>query len=342
MPKHTQAILQTGKIEFVVGDMSQPNFGVEDSVLERMQNEVTLVIHTAAKIALDADIGEAIRNNCLPCLEIARIVSRFRRLKIFVQLSTAYVNSFLPDGYVGERLYNVSDEDPEDELSSIMSSGMSPHTALFSSSYAQAKYLMERLLLRRYPQLPLLLVRPTIFGPALRHPYPLYGPENSTPMDKFARFYFADVGGTQIWHATEGYTSGANILDEIPVDYVANACLLHAAARTTGIVHIGSELYVQRTFDEFLHVTQTSAPPAVRRNLPEILFTEDRNVPQCFLAELVKVATRDWRFDCGRSYWMKLVAGPLNLSACRKEIDDVSAIRVQDTYRKHAADYAKL
>lgn len=336
MPDQTQAILASKKVEFVIGDIKAVDFGIEPAVLEQLRDQVTLVIHTAAKISLESSLLDAFENNCLPSLEMARMASQFRRLKLLIQLSTAYCNSFLPDGPVLERPYNLSDEDPEEELASILTLDQSPHAGKFSSTYAQAKYVMERLLPERFPLLPVLLVRPTIFGQALRHPYPLYGLENSTPLNKFFQYLLADRGATQVWHAAEGYQSGANILDEIPVDFVANACLLHAAARTTGIVQIGSELYEPLTFDEFLDLATSNAPPAIRRELPKVVFTEDRSAPQCFLAELVRVASRNWLFDCGRSYWLRQVGGPLSLRVSREQVDQVNKMRVRRVYGRSA------
>jgi hypothetical protein len=331
MPNHTDAILATKKIEFVIGDIKSVNFGIETPVLRQLQDQVTLVIHAAAKIKLEGPIRDALESNCLPALEMARIASEFRRLKLLVQISTSYVNSHLPDGPVLERIYQLGgEEDPEAELASMLTLDTSPHAGKFSSTYTQAKHLMERLLLSRFPLLPTLLLRPTIFGPAFRHPYPLYGPEDSTPLTKFTRLWFSDRGTTQVWHATEGYQSGANILDEIPVDLVANACLLHAAARTTGIVQIGAQLYHPVTFDELFRLGRDNATPAVQREFPKIIFTQDRSTPQCFLAELIQVGTRNWLFDCGRSYWLKQVGGPLSMQVCKHEADALNRIRARD------------
>jgi hypothetical protein len=160
-------------------------------------------------------------------------------------------------------------------------------------------------------------------------------------MNKFFQYFMADRGSTQVWHAAEGYKTGTNILDEIPVDFVANACLLHAAARTTGIVQIGSELYHPLTFDEYLEIAISNAPPAIRRELPQVVFTEDRNAPQCFLAELVQVASRNWLFDCGRSYWLKQVGGPLSLRADQWEIEEVNKKRIRQIY-KRAVERARI
>ncbi|KAJ5557437.1 hypothetical protein N7494_001352 [Penicillium frequentans] len=341
MPNQYQAILASKKVEFVLGNIRSTEFGLQPATLQELQEKVTLVIHAAAKITLDASPQDAFENNCLPALELARIVSRFRRLKLLVLISTAYVNSFLPDGPVLEKSYSLSDEDPEQELASVLALDRSPHTAKFSSSYAQAKYIMERIILQRFALLPILLLRPTIFGQAIRDPYPLYGLENSTPMNKFFQLFMEDTGATQIWHSAKGYSTGANIIDEIPVDFVANACLLHAAAHTTGIVQVGSELYEPLTFDEYIDIVHGNAPPAIRKELPEIVFTEDRNAPQCFLAEMVQITSRNWLFDCGRSYWLKQVGGPLSMRACKFEVDSLNKKRIHRIYG-HSVEKARM
>jgi nucleoside-diphosphate-sugar epimerase len=332
MPHHAQAILTTKKVEFVIGDMKKAQFGINPDVLQRLQDEVTLVIHAAAKIKLEGPIRNALESNCLPALEMAQMASKFRRMKLFVQLSTSYVNTHLPDGPVLERIYQLGgeEEDPEQELASMLALDKSPHSAKFSSTYTQAKHLMERLLLSRFPLLPILLLRPTIFGPAFRDPYPLYGSEDSTPLTKFTKLWFSDRGATQVWHATEGYETGTNILDEMPVDLVANASLLHAAAGTTGIAQIGSQLYHPVTFDEIFRLGMENASPEIKRDFPRIIFTQDRSTPQCFLAELIQVGTRNWLFDCGRSYWLKQVSGPLSIQICKPEADAFNLRRIRD------------
>lgn len=327
MPDHIQEVLQSGKIHFVHGDIRRPNFGLDDYSTTLLRREITLIINAAADITLDSDIADALFTNCLPALELARMASQFPRLKLFIQISTAYVNSFLPDGQIKERIYEIADSDPEDELAAILDSGSSPDTIRFSSSYAHAKYLMERLLLKRYPLLPLMLLRPACFSPAIRQPYASYGPDNSIPMNKFIKFFLALRDPAQIWHSTRGSSTGTNILDEIPVDFVANACLIHAAYKTQGIVHIGCQLHVTQTFDDFLVLYREVIP--VEKQLSGITFVQDRSRPQCFLADLVKIGTRDWRFDCDRSKWIKHVNGPLSLNISRQQFFEMHKKRIR-------------
>ncbi|KAJ5295644.1 NAD-binding domain 4 protein [Penicillium antarcticum] len=332
MPDQMESIILSQKLHYIRGDISQPSFGLDNLSMEKLCRDVTLIVNAAADISFASNILEAVRANCLPALELARLASEFSSLKLFVQISTAYVNSFLPDGEVEEKIYEVSDNDPEDVLSSILDSGNSSDTARFFSSYSHAKYLMERLLLERYPTLPLMLLRPTCFGPALRDPYRLYGPDSSLPLNEFGKAFIAMRDPAQIFHATEGSQSGTNVLDEIPVDFIANACLLHAANETYGIVHVGCELYVSRTFDDFIDLYRLVVPP--EKQASGVVFVQSRNQDQCFLADLVRVGTRNWRFDCSRSKWISGVYGPLSLHFSGEDAEDLRTERMRKIFRK--------
>lgn len=99
----------------------------------------------------------------MPALELAKIASSFPKLINFVQVSTVYANSFLPDGNVAEQihLYGATDLDCEKELQQVLSERSTLRTGDWLWLYAQAKYVMERLLVQRYPELPLLIIRPS-------------------------------------------------------------------------------------------------------------------------------------------------------------------------------------
>lgn len=99
MPGQWCDLVTSNSIEFVVGDMTDPMLGIGKDVLGEMKREVTLIIHAAAaNISFETSIDEAIADNCLPSLRLAGMASEFEKLGCFVQVSTAYANSFLPDG----------------------------------------------------------------------------------------------------------------------------------------------------------------------------------------------------------------------------------------------------
>lgn len=265
----------------------------------------TNVVFQAANTSFSLSVQQAIDNNCMSTLALAKMATSFVKLRQFVQISTSYCNSNQPDGIIEEKIYALGD--PEQELNEITTTGTSPHASRFPWPYGYAKHLTERLLFSRYPDLPILVVRPTCIGSAISQPFPLYGPISATPIEQCFRLLTLNPG-TGIIHATEGQKSGTNIFDEIPVDWVSNLILLHTVVGTRGIVHAGAESFIPRTFDHQLQVFLDD-------NAKEkISLAADKSVPECFWADFYKVITRDWKFSNLASEKFRDVRGPLSIS----------------------------
>ncbi|CAG8013396.1 unnamed protein product [Penicillium salamii] len=316
MPTHFESILATGKIVFIVGDMTQQNYGISDDDLERLWKEATIILNCAANKSFTTNAYEAVTENCLPVLNLAKMASKFSRLVKFIHISTAYVNSFLPDGVVLERSYDppTGHQCPEEELSRILSEGSTPATATFAWPCAQAKHLADELLINRHPGLPIMIIRPSFMGPAIQHPYPLYDPTSTNPFGVLTEMYLLGGGGDRVWHTLPGQPSATNIFDEVPIDLVANVILLHTMLQTKGIVHACAQLHVQCTGDEYIARAKRHVPHFLRKKRSCFKFSEDLSIPQCLFAELYRIGTRDWRFDCSRSKHLKQVQGALTLN----------------------------
>ncbi|KAJ7842981.1 male sterility protein-domain-containing protein, partial [Mycena olivaceomarginata] len=238
MPDEIAAIRATGKIQFVVGDVTKPEFGLDRIVLSEMAENVTVIIHSAANISLKALYRRAVDDNCLPTLWLAQFGSTFKNLAAFVYISTAYINGFLPDGPAEERIYELGDAEQQlfDMLTTRYPESLSQAQStppLFPSRYSFSKTphraAASSLGTPTYPclssaQPPLLIVRPT--APAISQPHPYYSRPGSCPMSTYIRQYLMapDSGVVQV---SPKHQSGSNIVDEIPVDLVANLILLH-------------------------------------------------------------------------------------------------------------------
>jgi hypothetical protein len=175
---------------------------------------------------------------------------KMTRLQHFVQVSSAYANSFLPDGPVKEKIYYLSSpDDAEEELQEILRTGTTKHLQRFPWAYAYLKQLMKRLIISRFPNLPILLLRPTSIGPAIAQPYEMYSPQGSCPISTLYARLMRPTGGKSIWYAPN---HGGNILDEIPVDVIANILLQHVHSGTRGVVHASSSYYIPKTLEWIL------------------------------------------------------------------------------------------
>jgi len=73
-------------------------------------------------------------------------------------------------------VYLSSPDDAEGELEEILRTGTTRYLQGFPWAYAYSKQLMERLMMAWFPDLPILLLRPTSIGPAIAQPYEMYGP----------------------------------------------------------------------------------------------------------------------------------------------------------------------
>ena len=331
-PEITDRMLATDRLVLVVGDMTKPQFGIDDTVYAEMVAEVQIVLHAAANISLKAPLQKVVADNCIPSLELARLATSFRKLESYVQVSTAYANTCLPEGLVLEKIYELGD--PEAELLEIQAKGTTKYLKQFAWPYAYSKHLMERLLLKRYPELPMMLVRPTTVGPAVKEPFEFYGPEGSMPIDTMYSRMMWPIGGLDVWHAASGSTSGSNNWDEVPVDVIANLMLLHVMLNTRGVVQLGSLNYIPKTFDTMVVDLRRSLPPSWLPKIPTTVFTTDRSKRQGQLAEFYQIGTTDWTFDNGKSRALLGLEGPLSVRFEGHDREEFTERRVQRIFER--------
>lgn len=318
MPGCINEVMSTGQLQFLKGDITATNLDLDARQLSVLRKETTVILNTAANTSFVADVHESCKNNCLSALNLAQLGSSFPQLATFVQVSSAYVNSFLFDGEIAETIqpFGADDIDCERELDEILSSrGHTNRTKQWAWPYAQAKYLMERLLVQRYgSRLPLLILRPSAIGPALRDPYPLFGPAGSNPVENALETYLATEGGSRVWRAARGSTSGNYIMDGIPVDLVSNVCLLHLVQGSQGVIHAAAQLYVVLTMDELIALAAPHIPLDLAMPVPCFKWDVDGSMESCPVATMFGFQGHNWVFDCGRSKSLKAVDGPLSLS----------------------------
>ena len=101
---------------------------------------------------------------------------------------------------------------------------------------------------------------------------------------------------------------------------------------THGIVHASAESYRSFTFDELMNGANATIPNEIRKMIPPFKFVspsrpmisvsndrlifeqvQDVNAEECWVAKLLKVATRDWRISNKASAPFKSVEGPLSI-----------------------------
>ncbi|KAM4058845.1 male sterility protein [Hirsutella rhossiliensis] len=328
MAEQIDDILDSGKVHCIRGNLNRDGFGLDPDDLKRLQEEVTVVIHAAADISLAQSLPDSIQSDCLPVIRIASLVQSFKAVKLFAHISSTFAQMHLSAGVVPERIVKVADDEPppQTQLASILRTGKSPYAHHFITPYAQAKYLAEQLLMEYHDSFPILIVRPSSISPAVSDPFPQYGPDGAIPLHTFVTLALAR--GYDVLEIINGLPQEF-ILDEIPVDLVANTCLLHVAAGTTGVVHAAAQLYETLTVAEYVSRARKYAPKDVVERIAAngTKQGQPRQLPLDFHGLLME-EWRDWIFDCQRSKHLKNTPGPIGLQ-CTHVCEEVFRERVE-------------
>jgi nucleoside-diphosphate-sugar epimerase len=330
--RHIADRIRVGNIVLVPGDMTKECFGVSIETLRRIEEEVTIIIHAAANISFRAPLLKVVLDNCLPALQLGAMAMKMTRLQHFVQVSSAYANSFLPDGPVDEKLYYLSSpDDAEGELKEILQTGTTRYLQGFPWAYAYSKQLMERLITARYPDLPILLLRPTSIGPAIAQPYEMYGPQGSCPISTLYARLMQPVGGESIWHTP---TNGGNILDEIPVDLVANILLRHVHSGTRGVVHASASYYIPKTLKWILEQPFEYLPAHWTERMAKPVFVQDQRVEESKEAKFYRIGSRAWEFCAPSLHRLGNLGGPLGFGLDDHDIDRFVELRIRSIFKE--------
>jgi fatty acyl-CoA reductase len=327
--------IKSGQIVLVPGDMTESNFGIEKRVLEEIERSVTLIIHAAANISFRAPLAKVVVDNCLPALRLAEMSMKFTKLEKFTQVSTAFANSFLPDGPIEEKVHYLANPDTaEAELDEIQHTGTTRYLQSFPWAYAYSKQLMERLMVARYPSLPLLLLRPSSIGPAIAQPYEMYGPQGSCPVSTLYSRLMRPTGGQSVWHTSAKYPGANNILDEILVDLVANILLQHVYIGTRGVVHASSSRYIPKTLKWFLEQPYKHVPVEWAKKMPTLIFGQDREIEESKEAQFYRIGSRAWDFRTTASEHLEKLEGPLAFGIDGHNIDCFAKRRVRLLFKQ--------
>lgn len=305
------AVLASGRVVFLVGDVAKPRLGLSTADYIAIQRSVSIIINASANIKFRDPLESLVSENCLSALELAALGMGMLHLRCFVHVSTAYVSSFRKDGVVEERIYEFGD--PEREIRQLLQGERPTRAHYYAWPYAYSKHLAEQLLTRRFPTLPLLVLRPTSIGPALYAPFPQYLPRKSCPMSNVYARFLASRERQNTWYVPDGVPPGSNFVDEIPVDLVVNMALQHVHRGTRGVVHAASGLYIRRTLNDYLGDIARHAPPGWGAGTVENVFTSDKSQRQCLVADFYRIGTRNWDFSTLRSLSLD-ATGPIGLS----------------------------
>lgn len=233
------------------GDITEPDLGLKDDQVDMLREEIDIIIHAASSINLIHPLSVSSRNVIQTAQTVAEFGLQCNALKRFVYVSTAYANahlhspSLLHQVDVEERIYPLGNtpRPASEEYKELLALGSTAEyeSQDFPWAYAYAKHLSERLISGMFcasgNDSKLLIVRPSIIGPAESLPFPGYVVPTSSPVTVVAAL-LANTPATQvIFCSTMKDPQRNSTFDEVPVDVVVDRLLVHLARGSKGCVH---------------------------------------------------------------------------------------------------------
>lgn len=155
------------KVIPVIGELSEKNLGIKDDQLQKLQESVNIVYHSAATIKFNTHLRAAITINLIGTHRTIEFAKSLKKLDSYVYLSTAFCNSN-QQSYIEEKVY-TSEQDPyemmkfaEDDKSWVSEPDLNSIIGNHPNTYTFTKQLAENLLLKELAGYPAGIVRPSV------------------------------------------------------------------------------------------------------------------------------------------------------------------------------------
>ncbi|KAJ0182950.1 hypothetical protein K1T71_000926 [Dendrolimus kikuchii] len=218
----------------VAGDVGEDNLGLSDQDRQTIIENVNVVIHSAATLDFEENLKPTVKINLLGTRRVMELCKQIKDLKVMIQVSSAFVNSYLTEAH--EKLYEAP-EDPEKVISLV---GTLSDEALdevepkilknHPNTYTFTKHLAEHEVAKCADLFPCTIVRPTMIVGSWKEPVPGWTSSKVGPQG----FLMGASKGV----VRRLPVAKSNIADYIPVDVVVNQLLVagwHAAKSKSGL-----------------------------------------------------------------------------------------------------------
>jgi len=218
------------RVVAVEGDIIKDGFGISNEDQEKLENEVTVVIHSAATTKFNENLKLAVEMNVLGVKRMLDLAKKCKKLVSVVHISTCYVAADKPNTHIEDAFYPTRQTPYEiielvrdltvDDAEKLMEGVVTP----YPNTYSFTKALGEQLLLKEKADLPICCLRPSIVTASWVEPMPgwidvMFGPAGL--------LLATGMGAMKVMIGELEY-----VTDWVPVDTVCNAII--AAAWSTG------------------------------------------------------------------------------------------------------------
>ncbi|XAR70055.1 Long-chain-fatty-acyl-CoA reductase [Bertholletia excelsa] len=283
------------KLVPVLGNVCESNLGLEEHTLDAISKEVDVIVNSAANTTFDERYDVALDINTGGPSRLMSFAKKCRKLKLFLQVSTAYVNG-QRRGRIMEKPFCIGDSiaresllfgtqkrsvpalKVEDELKLVLDLKGSFDDNVeaqkmkelglerakkhgWQDTYVFTKAMGEMLIDSMKAEIPTVIIRPSVIESTYREPFPGWM-EGNRMMDPIILYY----GKGQL----TGFLVDPNgVLDVIPADMVVNATLA-AIAKHGAIGKPGINIY---------QIASSVVNPLIFQDLANLLHQHFQSTP---------------------------------------------------------------
>ncbi|XP_044727614.1 fatty acyl-CoA reductase 1-like [Chrysoperla carnea] len=214
------------KVKIIKGDISELEYGLSDSDLEFIINEINIVFHVAASVRFDDSLKDAILINTRGTREMLRILKQMQHLKVFLYTSTTYCNIDKDVDAIEEKVYEAATnwktmikaaENMDENVLNFLEQKI---LNKFPNTYTFSKNLAEELLSESCQDIPKVIFRPTVVIVSEKEPMPGWVDNYNGPMGL--------ISGVQTGVLHTIFVDGNAKLDWVPVDRAINGMIASA------------------------------------------------------------------------------------------------------------------
>ncbi|XWS56140.1 hypothetical protein CRYUN_Cryun09bG0061000 [Craigia yunnanensis] len=283
------------KLVPVVGNVCESDLGLDGDLADVIAKEVDIIVNSAANTTFDERYDVAIDINTRGACHLMGFAKKCKKLKLFLQVSTAYVNG-QRQGRIMEKPFDIGDciarenlisettsrfipeLDIEDELALARNSKVGCHESEvaqkmkelglerarkygWQDTYVFTKAMGEVMINNMRGEIPVVIIRPSVIESTFKEPFSGWM-EGNRMMDPIVLCY----GKGQL----TGFLVDLNgVLDVVPADMVVNATLAAIARHgmtpksDINIYHIASSVVNPLVFQDLarmLHEHYNSSP----------------------------------------------------------------------------------
>ncbi|KAK8959111.1 Fatty acyl-CoA reductase 2 [Platanthera guangdongensis] len=290
----------------VTGNVTKAKMGIDAAMAEEISQEVDIIVNSAANTTFDESMNKlkqvkknrydvALDTNTIGAFRLMSFAKRFKRLKVFLQVSTAYVNG-KREGRVLEKPFCIGDSivkeiaSPEYEGESMPLLNIEAEIRLalnsrkasddvslvqkmkdlglkraniygWQDTYVFTKAMAEMGVNNMKGDIPVVTIRPSVIESTWKEPFPGWM-EGNRMMDPVVLYY----GKGQL---TGFLADPKGVLDVVPADMVVNA-MLAAMAKHGWTKQPGNHTY---------HIASSIVNPLVFEKLSSLTYRHFKSIP---------------------------------------------------------------